>query len=72
MPIYRDRASVAVPVDDDDDDDDEEEEDKDEIDLDLHAEADGLGASFGEMRIDPAPAASHHTAVALGISSIVG
>ena len=72
MPIYRDRASVAVPVDDDDDDDDEEEEDKDEIDLDLHAEADGLGASFGEMRIDPALAGSQHTAVALGISSIVG
>ena len=72
-PIYREWASVAVGVDDDDDDDDEEdEEEEDEADLDVRAEADGLGASFGEMKISPVPAPLHGAAVALGISSIVG
>ena len=74
-PIYREWASVAVGVDDDDDDDDGEEEEEEEeegVDLDVRAEADGLGASFGEMKISPVPAPPHRAAVALGISSIVG
>ncbi|KAF8260618.1 RNA polymerase I-specific transcription initiation factor RRN3 [Lactarius quietus] len=68
-PIYREWASVAVGVDDDDDD---EEEEGEGADLDVRVEADGLGASFGEMKISPVPALPHAAAVALGISSIVG
>ena len=72
-PIYRDWARVIVDVDDDDDDEEEEGEgEEDEVDLDVRAEADGLGASLGEMKISPVPAAPHRAAVALGISSIVG
>src|SRR5258708_4553731 len=70
-PIYREWASVAVGV-GDDDDDEEEDEEEDEADLDVRAETDGLGASFGEMKISPVPASLHGAAVALGISSIVG
>lgn len=70
-PIYREWASVAVGV-DDDDDDEEEDEGVDEEDVDVRKEADGLGASFGEMRISPVPAPLHGAAVALGISSLVG
>ena len=80
-PIYREWASVAVGVDDDDDEDDEdddkEEEEEvvdEEADEEGRKEADGLGASFGEMRISPVPKSApiHGAAVALGISSIVG
>ena len=81
-PIYREWASVAVGVDDDDDDDDDgDEEEEDEVVVDEEAEADegrkeadGLGASFGEMRISPVPKSApiHGAAVALGISAIVG
>ena len=72
-PIYREWASVAVGVDDDDDDGDEEEEEE-EADEEGRKEADGLGASFGEMRISPVPKSApiHGAAVALGISAIVG
>ena len=79
-PIYREWASVAVGVDDDDDDDDDGDEEEEEEVVDEEAdeegrkEADGLGASFGEMRISPVPKSApiHGAAVALGISSIVG
>ena len=80
-PIYREWASVAVGVDDDDDDDDDDEEEEEEGVVNEEAEedgrkeeADGLGASFGEMKISPAPKSApiHGAAVALGISSIVG
>ena len=80
-PIYREWASVAVGVDDDDDDDDDDDEEEEadsvvdeEADEEGHKEADGLGASFGEMRISPVPKSApiHGAAVALGISSIVG
>ena len=81
-PIYREWASVAVGVDDDDDDDDDDEEEEEEegvVDEEAEEngrkeEADGLGASFGEMKISPVPKSApiHGAAVALGISSIVG
>jgi len=74
-PIYREWSSVAIGVDDDDDEEEEEEEPEVEEDGDGGAESDqGLGASFGEMKISPAPGAPvhHHPHVALGISSIVG
>ena len=80
-PIYREWASVAVGVDDDDDDDDDDDEEEEEVVVDEEAEADegrkeadGLGASFGEMRISPVPKSApiHGAAVALGISAIVG
>ena len=76
-PIYREWASVAVGVDDDDDDDDDDDEEEEAdsvVDEEGHKEADGLGASFGEMRISPVPKSApiHGAAVALGISAIVG
>ena len=78
-PIYREWASVAVGVDDDDDDEDDDKEEEEEVvdeeaDEEGRKEADGLGASFGEMRISPVPKSApiHGAAVALGISAIVG
>ena len=78
-PIYREWASVAVGVDDDDDDEDDDKEEEEEVvdeeaDEEGRKEADGLGASFGVMRISPVPKSApiHGAAVALGISAIVG
>jgi RNA polymerase I-specific transcription initiation factor RRN3 len=70
-PIYREWASVAVGADDDEEEEEEDEEEEEEDEV-VRAEADGLGASFGEMRISPVPAPPPHgAAVALGNSSIV-